>query len=166
MANVFEMTLVEWQARQIQKAAGFICHFVESTREDRLRWCPATEAESKCRSVMDVAGECVYANRRTLGYLQGMPPAEARPSNFDTFATVSDLTKALVESADALAEVIRKLDAEGLAREVQTHRGPMPVALAIQFPLRNMNYHMGQINMIQMLYGDTVFHITPEFTTL
>jgi len=165
MADVSELTLVGWQARQIQKAAGFICHFVESTREDRLRWCPSTEEKSQCRSVMDMAGECVNANERFLAYLQARTVGP-RPESFDAYETVQDLKQALTASADALAEEIRGYNAEDLNRMVTTHRGVMPVSLAIQFPLRNMTYHMGQINMIQMLYGDTVFHITPEFMTL
>jgi len=142
-----------------------LVNFVATTREDRLRWRPATEDESKTRSVMDLAGECVEANRRILAYLTGTSIGP-RPDNFDVFETVADVSAALIESADALAEEVAKIDGEGLMREVHTHRGPMPAALAMQFPVRNMTYHIGQINMVQLLYGDTVFHIDEEFMTL
>jgi uncharacterized damage-inducible protein DinB len=165
MVNVAEMTVAQFQARQIEKAAKMMCHFVESTHEDRLRWCPATEDASKARCVMDLIGECVEANRRILCYLTGQE-APPRPTTFDDFETVADATTALNESAQALADEVRKLEGDALMQIVKTHRGEMPAALAMQFPLRNMTYHIGQINMIQLLYGDTVFHIDEEFTTL
>ena len=29
----------------------------------------------------------------------------------------------------------------------------------MEMPYRNMAYHAGQVNYVQMLYGDTEFHI-------
>ena len=29
----------------------------------------------------------------------------------------------------------------------------------ILMPMRNMGYHIGQLNLIQMLYGDAEFHV-------
>jgi uncharacterized damage-inducible protein DinB len=165
MTNIPEMTIGQWQARQIQRSARILSHFVLSTREDRLRWCPATEDDSKTRSVMDLVGECVEANRRILAYIRG-DQIGPRPASFDIYPTVGEAVEALHASADDLAAEIAKLGPDDLMREVQTHRGPMPAALAMQFPMRNMTYHMGQINMIQLLYGDTEFHINESFMTL
>jgi len=163
--TISEMTLAAWQARQIEKAARILGHFVESTKEDRLRWRPATEDASKTRSALEQLGECVFANTRFRCFLRGETPPPA-PESFDGFGSVREARQALESSADALAAEIRKLESGDMMREVQTHRGAMPVALAIQFPLRNMIYHMGQINMIQLLYGDAEFHIDEEFVTL
>jgi hypothetical protein len=165
MVDPTKMTVCEWQARQIEKAAGILANFVLSTREDRLRWCPSTEPESKARSVMDLLGECVEANHRARCYLREEDPGP-RPAVFDLYGDAPETIKVLKASAAELAEEIRHIPSEELMRVVQTHRGPMPIALAIQLPLRNMIYHIGQINMIQLLYGDTEFHITEEFMTL
>lgn len=158
-------TIAQWQARQIEKAAHCLSVFVESTREDRLKWRPTVDAASNTRSVLEQVGECIFANRRFSYILRGETPP-APPAEFDSFESAADATKQLRESAATLAEQMRGLSVADLAREYQTHRGPMPGALAIQFPLRNMTYHMGQINMIQLLYGDTEFHIDEEFITL
>ncbi len=165
MSEGSELTVVAFQARQIEKAAKIMAHFVESTREDRLRWRPSTEPGSQTRSVMELVGECIFANRRFLSFLHGGPIIKS-PENLDLYESVNEATSALKVSADELAAEIRKLQAQDLDRVITTHRGPMPLALAIQFPLRNMTYHMGQINMIQLLYGDTEFHVTEEFVTL
>ncbi|AIE83954.1 hypothetical protein OP10G_0586 [Fimbriimonas ginsengisoli Gsoil 348] len=159
------MTLGEWQARLIEKSAIIMSHFVETTREDRLRWRPSTEEASQTRSVMEQLGECIFANQRFLAIFRGDEPATP-PASFDSFGEVPEATALLKSSAAALAAEVRKLKGDDLMKTVQTHRGPMPAALAMQFPVRNMTYHMGQMNMIQLLYGDTAFHITEEFTTL
>lgn len=159
------MTLGEFQARQIVKSARIFCTFLRSTREDRLNWRPQTEAASETRSILEMAGECVFANRRFLAIFTGQPLPTAPPS-FAVFETVDEACHALIDSAETLALEVAKLHGEGLERVVTTHRGPMPAALAMQFPVRNMTYHFGQLNLIQMLYGDTEFHINEEFVTL
>ena len=161
MLNPSEMSLAEWQARQIEKAAKILSHFVENTRPDLRDWRPATEEASKTRSVMEQLNECIYANHRVLCYLRGEVPVAQT-----TYESLPEANEALHAGAKELADEVRKIQSSGLGREVETHRGTMPVALAIQFPLRNMVYHMGQINMIQLLYGDATFHIDQEFTTL
>lgn len=164
-AKLETTTLGQWQARQIVKSANIMATFVESTPEDKLRWKPAIDESSKTRSVLEQVGECIFANIRFRHVFLGETPPQP-PAEWDTFTSAAEATTQLKETAKQLAEVIAKLDAAGLAKEYNTHRGPMPGALAMQFPVRNMTYHMGQINMIQLLYGDTAFHIDEEFTTL
>jgi hypothetical protein len=158
-------TLAQFQARQIVKASLFMAKFVESTREDKLRWRPSTEESSCTRSVLEQVGECIFANIRFRHFLQG-ETAPAPPADWDSFTSAADAVSQLRDSADRLAVVIAAMDNESLSKNYTTHRGPMPGALAIQFPLRNMTYHIGQINMIQLLYGDKEFHIDEEFVTL
>ena len=158
-------SIAAWQARLIVKSAAILADFVKSTREDRLRWQPSIDENSKTRSVLEQVGECIFANERFCQILLGDAPPRP-PENWDTFEGAEDAVQKLVESANRLAELVGAMDSAALARDYQTHRGAMPGALAIQFPVRNMTYHMGQINMIQLLYGDTEFHITDEFTSL
>jgi len=158
-------TLGQWQARLIEKSATILATFVESTPEDRLRWRPSIDDQSKTRSVLEQVGECIYANVRFRHVLLG-EAVPAAPAEWDTFASAEEAVMQLKNSAKELADVVAGLDSAGLAKEYMTHRGPMPGALAMQFPVRNMTYHMGQINMIQLLYGDAEFHITEEFVTL
>ena len=160
-----DTSLAAWQARLIVKSAMIMATFVESTREDKLRWKPAIDESSKTRSVLEQVGECIYANVRFRHVLLG-ETFPAPPAEWDTFSSVEDATTQLKDSANQLADVVSAMDCAGLAKEYATHLGPMPGALAMQFPVRNMTYHMGQINMIQLLYGDTAFHIDEEFTTL
>ena len=159
------MTIAEWQAHQTVKAAKILSHFVESTPEDRRKWQPKADEASDVRSILEILGECIFANRRIRCYFLGEEPP-APPANFDTFSSVAEGTEQLQDSAEAVAAEIAKLKSDDLMRMIKTHRGPLPAAVAMQLPLRNMTYHMGQINMIQLLYGDKEFHINAEFLTL
>ncbi len=158
------MTLGQWQARLIVKSAKILATFVESTDPERLKWRPSIGDESSTRSVLEQVGECIFANIRFRHIFLGQEPP-APPEEWDTFASAEDAKLQLIESATELAAIVATLDSASLAKEYKTHRGLMPGALAMQFPVRNMTYHMGQINMIQLLYGDSNFHITDEFVT-
>lgn len=158
------MTIGQWQARLILKSASFMATFVESTPDDKARWRPSIDEKSQTRSILEQVGECIFANVRFFHILQGETPPSP-PAEWDTFESKEVAIQELTRSAQALADVVEKLDSAALAKEYPTHRGPMPGALAIQFPVRNMTYHMGQINLIQLLYGDTHFHISKDFTT-
>ena len=78
--RIESMTIGQWQARQIEKAAIFIADFVKSTAEDRRRWRPAVDESSRTRSAMEIVGECTFANHRFCAILRGeplpTPPAE------------------------------------------------------------------------------------------
>ena len=164
-AKIETTSIAGWQARLIEKSAAILSGFVESTREDRLKWQPSIGETSSCRSVLEQIGECIFVNKRFQSILRGQGLPEA-PETWDNFVDAADAVQQLKESASELARLVEVMDSDALASDYMTHRGPMPGLLLIQFPVRNMTYHMGQINMIQLLYGDTEFHITQEFTTL
>ncbi len=164
-ARLETTTIAQWQARQIEKAASILAKFVESTHEDKLTWRPATGEHSVTRSVLEQVAECVFVHHRFQCILRD-EPLPTPPESFDRFRSAPEAIKELKDSAKALAELVRTMDTAALARDYNSHRGPMPGAMIIQFPIRNMTYHMGQINMIQLLYGDAEFHIDAEFITL
>ena len=40
--------------------------------------------------------------------------------------------------------------------------GQFPGSFCITVPAWNMIYHCGQVNYVQLLYGDDVFHMPPS----
>jgi len=50
-----------------------------------------------------------------------------------------------------------------LSRVFEHPRGQMSGENVIIMCLRNMAYHAGQANFIQILYGDTEFHVPPTW---
>src|SRR4051812_31387060 len=89
--DLSSVTIGQWQARQIEKCAAILSHFVETMPEDKLRWRPATDQASQTRTAMEQVGECIYANQRFLSYLTGAewPPM---PDDWDSFGSVHDAT--------------------------------------------------------------------------
>ena len=68
------------------------------------------------------------------------------------------------ESARELANTVRAMTDDDLTREFPWRRGPVSGAGLIEIPLRNMHYHGGQVNLLQLLYGDTEFRVPPPPT--
>jgi hypothetical protein len=75
----------------------------------------------------------------------------------DAASARSELTK----SAAEVAAVIRELPDEALDRTYQMTSMTMSGEVLMDIPYRNMVYHGGQINYIQLLLGDKEFHVAP-----
>lgn len=153
------MTVPQYMADATERAAAFLTHFVESTPPEKRDWIPPLAEAVELRSMLDMVGECIAANRMFVGILQGGPPPAVSPIEAPRpFEGWEDGKAQLAESAKALADAIRALTDADLARTFATRRGPMPGAYLIEMATRNMHYHTGQVNLFQLLYGDAVFH--------
>lgn len=152
------MTVQEFQARKTERIAIALAHFVDSTPADKLDWCPATGDESCTRSVLGVVAECVACNRMIASLLCcDVRTEEPMPKVTDAASARAELKKSATEAAAA----IRDLPDEALGRTYQMTSMTMSGEVLMDIPYRNMVYHGGQINYIQLLLGDKEFHVTP-----
>lgn len=151
------MTVQEWQAAGIEQGAVFLAHTLATTRPDRQDWKPTTEPESNTRSPLDMASECIDVNRRMAATLRGETPSA--PNMERPFSTAEEACEQLVASGRELAGVVRGLDDAALERKIPMPWGEPTCGFLLRVTANNMNYHAGQINLIQRLYGDTEFHI-------
>lgn len=158
-------TLFEFQARKIERMAASLAHFVSTTAPDKLDWCPATDETSQTRSVLAQVKECVGVNRYTAALLRGeTPEVPGGPSTPSIeFADSEDAQKQLIDSGHELADAVRALDESALTHVYPHWRGPIAGEIIIEMAYRNMAYHAGQVNMIQLLSGDTEFHVPPSW---
>lgn len=159
-------TLFEFQARRIERMTASLAHFVATTAGDRLEWCPATDTNSQTRSVMAQVGECVGVNRYTAALLRGEAPEQFPGRNgapLITFSNGEEAQEQLVASGQEFAAAVRALNEDALTRTYPHWRGPLTGEVLLEAPYRNMAYHAGQINMIQLLAGDTEFHLPPTW---
>ena len=157
------MTVQEFQAKRIERIAEALAHFVKTTPEDKLDWCPAACAESQTRSILAQIGECVKVNRAIAAILRG-ETVDYYGSPAVEFTSGEEAQRQIVESGQELASVIRKLDDAGLDRTFPHWRGTFRGEIMLEAPYRNMAYHAGQINYIQCLAGDSEFHMPPTWT--
>ena len=158
------MTVPEYIARQTERMADSFAHFIATTPDDRLVWHPHIEGAAPTRSILEQVSECVVVNRMMAALLRG---GKVEPTNPNSppikFANGQDAQEQLVTSARELAAAIRMMPEADLARIYEHPRGKMSGENVIVMCLRNMAYHAGQTNLIQMLYGDAEFHVPPTW---
>jgi hypothetical protein len=153
------MTVQEYIANQTVRMAESMVHFVESTPPDRLTLAPTVEGAAPTRTPLEWVGECVTVNGLIANVLRGEPVQSAEPK----IENAADARRLLTESAAELANAIRSLTDDDLEREFQHPRGRMLGQNVIMMPMRNMAYHSGQINLVQILAGDPEFHVPPNW---
>jgi hypothetical protein len=155
------MNLLDFQAIRAERLGQSLAFFVSNTPKERLNWRPKPESESKARSILDMSTECVLVNRYMAALLKGENP-ERPPAGEQSEFVIDDpevLCQELVSSSKELADAISQLKEEDLDRDYPHWRGPLKGITLIEMPCRNMEYHGGQINYIQTLYGDTEFRV-------
>ncbi len=151
------MRVQDYIANQTERIAESLCQFLDSTLPDRLNWSPPSDA-GETRSALQQVGECVSVNHTYTKLIRG--EVVASPDFPEVaFANLEDAKNQLKGSAHELANALRSMNDADLERVYSHPRAKMLGANLILMPLRNMTYHAGQINFIQTLYGDTVFHV-------
>lgn len=155
------MNITEFQSEKVERIAQSFAHFVSTTPEDKLNWRPAAQANSDTRSVLDQVGECVVINRLVAALIRGESVSAPDREKMPAFSGSQQAQAELIASGREVAEAIRSLGDTALTRSFVSWRGPVSGAVLIEIPYRNMAYHVGQVNFIQCLLGDTTFH-TPS----
>lgn len=153
------MPVTDYIARQTERIAESFAHFIATTPEDKLVWHPSLPGSAPTRSILEQVSECVVFNRFVASLLRGNNVTMSGEMPDIHFANGQDAQEQLVTSAREVAVAIRALDAEGLARTYQARRGPVLGENLIINVYRNMAYHAGQANFIQILAGDAEFHM-------
>lgn len=158
------MNAQEYMAEQIERMGPILAHFVAATVPDKLTWKPlvegSTEGSTATRSILEQMAECVGVNHSFAALLRG----EGAPVGAMTLPELRNTQEAetqLIDSAKTLAAVVRALDDDALTRTFQTRRGATTGKNLMIAAYRNMAYHAGQINLIQLLTGDAEFHTPP-----
>ncbi len=158
------MKVTEYLANQTERMAAGLAHFMATTDPEKLNWKPEMPGSEGSRSPLQQVSECVQVNlgmaKLFRGEVYNAPPG-APPDLL--FADAASAQKALIDSAAELASVIRQLDDAALAKMYSHPRGEILGSNMMIMPLRNMAYHAGQINQIQMLLGDSEFHVPPNW---
>lgn len=158
------MTAAEYAARQTERMAEALAHFIATTPEDRLAWHPSMEGSAPTRSILEQVSECVTVNRLLAAVLRGgdlpSPDASMPPLHF---SGGQEAQEQLISSARELAAAISVMTEEDMSRLYNHPRGQMFGQNLMLMGYRNMAYHAGQANLIQMLYGDSEFHVPPNW---
>lgn len=155
------INLPQFLAGKIRAAGGSLHDAIAKMPEDRLVWNPETEG-NKGRDALDQALECAYLNAWVA---QAYNTGEMPELSWDDYkvATNAKRNKAaclawLKSSTEELALAIEAFPANRLGDPTTDpiHGGKATTwaDFAIDLFYWNTVYHEGQVNYIQVLYGD------------
>ena len=153
------MTVQEFQAEKIEGAAKLLAFWLSAMPEDKQSWVPEVVGAAGLRTAREQVAECAAANRFFATLLRGEKAIPFRPFEVKSeYASSEEAQQDLIASAAECAAAVRGLSEADLEKEYRL-RWSMTGYQVIEFPYRNMTYHSGQLNQLQLLYGDTEFHI-------
>jgi hypothetical protein len=153
------LSAIEHHADLISRAGRLIAHFLLSTEPEKRSWSPSLGEGCEGRSAMEQVAECIGINSMLAAMMRGeqVEPGEdghGSPKDLEP----KDAARRVAESADNLASAIREGGAKVLDAEYQLPFGTFTGWAISEICMANMYYHCGQINYIQLLYGDKEFH--------
>ena len=155
------MTAQQFMAEHVERMGLSIAHFIASTNPEILDQKLTTKDGGSARSVLELVAECVSANRYFALLLNG---GEHVQPVVDVFSNSEEARDEIMASANVLADAIRSASDEAFEQEYQHwSRGPLKGKILMMGAYRNMAYHAGQINFIQILDGDSEFHLPPTW---
>jgi hypothetical protein len=148
----------------IQSAFNETFRYAKSVPEDKLTWKPLDLG----RSVLDQCQELAQSPGYVAGMIKGEKMPEMSPEAWQkvmeerqAWTTVEDCERVGKERLGALFEAIRTCPDERLKDTVWLpYDGGRDFTIQeiMEYPRWNANYHTGQINYIQTLYGDKDMH--------
>ncbi len=129
---------------------------LEFTPDDKLDWVPMGAAKTP----RVIIAECGASYRWLAAELRGEPNAaeaweSTKPEDFATREALADFVKGA--EAEFLA-AIGALTQEQLGQKRQVFWGEETLGNLMWLGMIHTNYHVGQLNYIQTLWGDTEMH--------
>lgn len=154
------MTAQQFMSEHVERMGHSVAHFVASTDSSRLTWTQSAPGCEPSRTILQLVGECINANRIFAALLRGESPE--RPNELDL--TSESAQREIIKSSGELAAAITYMNDEDFENDfVHPVRGPLKGKILAMGAYRNMAYHAGQINFIQILGGDHEFHMPPTW---
>jgi hypothetical protein len=154
-----EMNAPQFLASRIRAAGQALHTAAEKMPEDRIAWHPTTEG-NQGRDALDQVLECAYLNEWAAKAFRAgeVPPFDSAEykSKPNQYRNKAAALRWLQEGTNALADSIAAFSASRLGDTVTNPITGKPCTWAeySDFFYWNTIYHEGQVNYIQVLYGD------------
>jgi hypothetical protein len=140
---------------QIKDAQHHLLVALKYTPDEKLDWVPM----GKAKTPREIAAECAMMEKGAVSLIEGGTiDAPAQGLEPEGHATREGLLKLLDESLQELASTAEGLTAEQLGEERQVPWGADTVAGLLEKVQFHTIWHVGQLNYIQTLWGDTDMH--------
>jgi len=158
------MNLKSYLIDMIESSHNNLFRAVRAMPEDKLTW----KVEGKGRSALEQLQECAQSPMWFKAVLDNIDsPPEFSEADFgkmmeerQQWDTVDKCEAACKKNMEGLIESIKQFPEEKMSQKVklQFREEPFEAADMILGTYWNNTYHIGQINFIQTLYGDSDMH--------
>jgi uncharacterized damage-inducible protein DinB len=151
------MNLQESAIAATEKSLEVLLYTIGRTPDERLTWKPCETA----RSALEIAAECALVTSNWVDILASRmcPPSDEYFkifSRLEEFSSREKVVSGLQTETARLTSVLRALTDEQLSQELKMFWGEAaPLGNWLHWVAIHNSYHLGQINYIQRLYGDT-----------
>jgi hypothetical protein len=156
------MTIPEYVEGLTRYANAYLIRVVRAMPQERRTWRPMDEGRAALDQVMECAQVADWFARilatqdaefLSPGFLESERAARS------SVQTIEGAEAALNASSERLFAALAAVPAEVLDQTVEIMPGWSDTLANVMFmPLRNLWYHIGQVNYIQTLYGDRQMH--------
>ena len=133
-----------------------------ATPDDRLKWSPSETSRTPLQLVAHCANSTKWLRSSFAG--EAMPQLSTAEfdkihrENDEPFTSREAVLEYLEEQSELFLEWLGNLSADQLAMNWQSPFGEVPLVVAITFPGRHMDGHLSQLEYLQTIYGDRVWH--------
>ena len=153
------MRLQDFMAERYEGIGRFVAHWIETTPPETRTWLPPVPGSAMTRTIADMLAEFICVNRYVLSaFGQGTAPEghpmHARPD----FDTLEEGIATFLAGVQAVAACYRTMDDADLEAEHTFAGRTIRGVDMLEIPYRNLCYHGGQINLLQLLAGDSEMH--------
>ena len=152
------LSLTSYLQESTMRAQRLLTNDLKALPAEKHTACPGGEG----RTPINIVAECAAVNGFIAEYLttgkMERPPREQREAFLNSFDTAEKVLTFLEEQTQRLVEALGNLDVNTLGDMVDGPMGPTPRLALAQLPATHMMYHDGQLNYIQTLRGDDLFH--------
>lgn len=144
------MTLQESAALFTEKSGQEMLLTLARTPDDRLEWKP----EPTARTTMDFLRECSVHCDEWAQLLESYEWPEKFKTRVGAITTRDEAVLEMNAAVGRLANVIRTLPDDKLDQIFKTPWDEAPIGFWLTYAAGHTQYHTGQMNYIQTLYGD------------
>ena len=135
---------------------------INATPEDRLYWSPAPTARTPVQLFVHSINALQFLHESFMG----KPVPMLSTAEFDAYNRALDDETPTKEEAVVRLEVLsnafvawlEQVSDETLETMWESPFGTLPMSIAITFPARHAEGHISQLEYVQTIYGDRVWH--------
>lgn len=157
MNQTVENTKAEFQATKARLLRTF-----DATPDDRLNWSPSESA----RTPVELVAHCVNSLNWLHTSFAGDPKPKLTTAEFDAMHMANDkkfnsreqVVAFLESESAAYLSWLDALTEEQLASTWESPFGAVPMTLAITLPAKHADGHVSQLEYLQTIYGDRIWH--------